>query len=381
MPEELLGKRGAGSASSSRSSTAAGSRSPRWGSGSRRALRPRVRVRAGPASSSESRSRASRRSSSRTRSPRSRSGPLARVPGGLAEGSGRPFALEAAMAKLFTGELSARVAGAALQIHGGFGYMEEAPISRLYQDQKILEIGRARTRCSAWSSPATSACSATPDPHDRRSRSMTGRPGPPSRGGPPSVIRRVRRGQDGRVRRSAGVARRHRLPGGATAARAHPTGADLRDRRRAGVRHLRRPERAGGTDERVRRDRPAGALGRGCGSVGRRLARGRAGTHRELVRMLRRSRSGRKLLGQLLASEEPGDVRVEVRQLYPDGEHVGRSRSRCSRAMRSRQASARCCSCRSSGSSSPSASSSSSGAGAHPHFKRDSGTGWYGRGS
>jgi alkylation response protein AidB-like acyl-CoA dehydrogenase len=54
---------------------------------------------------------------------------------------GRPFAREAAMAKLFTGELSHRVASAALQIHGGFGYMEEAAISRLYRDQKILEIG------------------------------------------------------------------------------------------------------------------------------------------------------------------------------------------------------------------------------------------------
>ena len=54
---------------------------------------------------------------------------------------GRPFALEAAMAKLYTGELSNRVANAALQIHGGFGYMEESAISRLYRDQKILEIG------------------------------------------------------------------------------------------------------------------------------------------------------------------------------------------------------------------------------------------------
>jgi alkylation response protein AidB-like acyl-CoA dehydrogenase len=53
----------------------------------------------------------------------------------------REFAREAAMAKLYTGELSARVAGAALQIHGGFGYMEESAISRLYRDQKILEIG------------------------------------------------------------------------------------------------------------------------------------------------------------------------------------------------------------------------------------------------
>jgi short-chain 2-methylacyl-CoA dehydrogenase len=54
---------------------------------------------------------------------------------------GRPFAREAAMAKLYTGELSNRVANSALQIHGGFGYMEESAVSRLYRDQKILEIG------------------------------------------------------------------------------------------------------------------------------------------------------------------------------------------------------------------------------------------------
>jgi alkylation response protein AidB-like acyl-CoA dehydrogenase len=54
---------------------------------------------------------------------------------------GRAFALEAAMAKLYTGELSNRVVNAALQIHGGYGYMDEFPISRLYRDQKILEIG------------------------------------------------------------------------------------------------------------------------------------------------------------------------------------------------------------------------------------------------
>jgi alkylation response protein AidB-like acyl-CoA dehydrogenase len=53
----------------------------------------------------------------------------------------RPFAREAAMAKLYTGELSNRVANWALQIHGGYGYMDEYAISRLYRDQKILEIG------------------------------------------------------------------------------------------------------------------------------------------------------------------------------------------------------------------------------------------------
>ena len=54
---------------------------------------------------------------------------------------GRPFALEAAMAKLYTGELSHRVVDAALQLHGGYGFIDESPISRLYRDQKILEIG------------------------------------------------------------------------------------------------------------------------------------------------------------------------------------------------------------------------------------------------
>jgi butyryl-CoA dehydrogenase len=54
---------------------------------------------------------------------------------------GRPFAREAAMAKLFTGELAHRAANHALQIHGGYGFMDEYPISRLYRDQKVLEIG------------------------------------------------------------------------------------------------------------------------------------------------------------------------------------------------------------------------------------------------
>ena len=54
---------------------------------------------------------------------------------------GRAFAREAAMAKLYTGLLSNRAANAALQIHGGYGFMEESAISRLFRDQKILEIG------------------------------------------------------------------------------------------------------------------------------------------------------------------------------------------------------------------------------------------------
>src|SRR5439155_8254595 len=53
----------------------------------------------------------------------------------------RPFAQAAAIAKLYTGELSHRVVNHALQIHGGYGFMEESPISRFYRDQKVLEIG------------------------------------------------------------------------------------------------------------------------------------------------------------------------------------------------------------------------------------------------
>jgi short/branched chain acyl-CoA dehydrogenase len=54
---------------------------------------------------------------------------------------GHDFRLAAAQAKLYTGELSNRAVNSALQIHGGYGYMDEYPISRLYRDQKILEIG------------------------------------------------------------------------------------------------------------------------------------------------------------------------------------------------------------------------------------------------
>jgi short/branched chain acyl-CoA dehydrogenase len=54
---------------------------------------------------------------------------------------GRDFAKTAAMAKLYSGELSHRAANWSLQIHGGYGFMDEYAISRLYRDQKILEIG------------------------------------------------------------------------------------------------------------------------------------------------------------------------------------------------------------------------------------------------
>jgi short/branched chain acyl-CoA dehydrogenase len=55
--------------------------------------------------------------------------------------SGRNFTLTAAQAKLKTGRLAVRCAEEAVQIHGGYGYIEEYPVCRFYRDAKILTIG------------------------------------------------------------------------------------------------------------------------------------------------------------------------------------------------------------------------------------------------
>jgi alkylation response protein AidB-like acyl-CoA dehydrogenase len=55
--------------------------------------------------------------------------------------AGRPFAKEAAMAKLLASELAVDAASEAVQIHGGYGYMQEYPVARFYCDSKVLEIG------------------------------------------------------------------------------------------------------------------------------------------------------------------------------------------------------------------------------------------------
>jgi alkylation response protein AidB-like acyl-CoA dehydrogenase len=58
----------------------------------------------------------------------------------LKEGGG-PFTLTAAQAKLKTGRLAVRATEEAVQIHGGYGYIEEYPVCRFYRDAKILTIG------------------------------------------------------------------------------------------------------------------------------------------------------------------------------------------------------------------------------------------------
>src|SRR5436190_4477548 len=54
---------------------------------------------------------------------------------------GENFTLTAAQAKLKTGRLAVRCAEEAVQIHGGYGYIEEYPVCRFYRDAKILTIG------------------------------------------------------------------------------------------------------------------------------------------------------------------------------------------------------------------------------------------------
>ncbi|PZR59655.1 MAG: acyl-CoA dehydrogenase [Candidatus Meridianibacter frigidus] len=54
---------------------------------------------------------------------------------------GRDFAMTASFAKLYSAEVSRRVVNEAVQIHGGYGFMDEYPVSRMYRDQKINEIG------------------------------------------------------------------------------------------------------------------------------------------------------------------------------------------------------------------------------------------------
>ncbi len=51
------------------------------------------------------------------------------------------FTKEAAMAKLFTTEMSERVCRKAIQIHGGYGYIREYAVERMYRDQRLCAIG------------------------------------------------------------------------------------------------------------------------------------------------------------------------------------------------------------------------------------------------
>jgi len=76
--------------------------------------------------------------------------------------NGRPFSAEAAMAKLFSSEMSNRVTDAAIQVYGGYGYCADYPVERLMRDARITElyegtseiqrivIGRQLTKDPEW---------------------------------------------------------------------------------------------------------------------------------------------------------------------------------------------------------------------------------------
>lgn len=54
--------------------------------------------------------------------------------------AGRPCLKQAAMAKLFASEMAERVCSDAIQIHGGYGYLEDFPVERIYRDVRVCQI-------------------------------------------------------------------------------------------------------------------------------------------------------------------------------------------------------------------------------------------------
>jgi butyryl-CoA dehydrogenase len=54
--------------------------------------------------------------------------------------AGRPCLKEAAMAKLFASEMAEKVCSAAIQVHGGYGYVNDFPVERIYRDVRVCQI-------------------------------------------------------------------------------------------------------------------------------------------------------------------------------------------------------------------------------------------------
>ena len=53
---------------------------------------------------------------------------------------GQPFTREASMAKLFASEMANRVCDKAVQLHGGYGYIDEFPVERYFRDARVQTI-------------------------------------------------------------------------------------------------------------------------------------------------------------------------------------------------------------------------------------------------
>jgi butyryl-CoA dehydrogenase len=54
--------------------------------------------------------------------------------------AGRPCLKEASMAKLFASEMAERVCSDAIQVHGGYGYVNDFPVERIWRDVRVCQI-------------------------------------------------------------------------------------------------------------------------------------------------------------------------------------------------------------------------------------------------
>jgi alkylation response protein AidB-like acyl-CoA dehydrogenase len=54
--------------------------------------------------------------------------------------AGQPCLKEAAMAKLFASEMAEKVCSDAIQIHGGYGYVSDFPVERIWRDVRVCQI-------------------------------------------------------------------------------------------------------------------------------------------------------------------------------------------------------------------------------------------------
>jgi alkylation response protein AidB-like acyl-CoA dehydrogenase len=54
--------------------------------------------------------------------------------------AGLPCLKEAAMAKLFASEMAEKVCSDAIQIHGGYGYLNDFPVEKIYRDVRVCQI-------------------------------------------------------------------------------------------------------------------------------------------------------------------------------------------------------------------------------------------------
>ena len=89
-----------------------------------------------------------------------RGGAPADVPRGPDARSRRAGLLAAAQAKLVAGRLAVRATEEAVQIHGGYGFIEDYPVAASTGTRRSSRSAKAPTRCSRWSSPSSSAAEA-----------------------------------------------------------------------------------------------------------------------------------------------------------------------------------------------------------------------------